>query len=230
MDFDIATGAWAVHTEGSSFMRRSGFNWLASIIPVSDEQAMWRVQKEDDEEAFTLLVKRWRSAIWRLCTRMTGDPHRAEDLTQEVFLRLYSHRLQYRAEARFSTFLWHIAINLCRDEFRRIQRRQELNLANVSSSEPTAVETSSDHLPWPDESMMAGEQAAQVRRALARLSESHRSVLVLRHYEGLKFREIAQVLEIPEGTVKSRMAEALSQLGQLLEKPHHRAASTQPQT
>jgi RNA polymerase sigma-70 factor (ECF subfamily) len=203
-------------------MRGSAFKWLSSIVPLSDEQAMARVQNEDDEAAFELLARRWRQAVWRLCARMTQDPHRAEDLAQEAFLRLYAHRRRYRPEARFSTFLWRIALNLCRDEYRRIQRRQELNLAEPPLESPASLQNSGSPTLSPDESAIAGEEAEQVRRAVARLSESQRAVLVLRHYEGLKFREIAQVLEIPEGTVKSRMAEALVQLGQLLGQSHRR--------
>ena len=86
---------------------------------------MWRVQMQDDTEAFAELVRRWEGPLRSLCARMTGDVHRAEDLAQEAFTRLFLRRKSYRAEAKFSTYLWRIAINLCYDELRRARRRPD---------------------------------------------------------------------------------------------------------
>ena len=182
---------------------------------MTDEQAMWRVKMEDDPQAFAQLVRRWERPIQALCARMTGDSHRGEDLTQEAFSRVFARRKEYEASGRFSTFLWRVALNLCYDELRKINRRRE------SSLEDAVVEEAPDlgfvaASPAPDWALVEQERAAAVRRALLQLSEPYRTVVIMRHYEGLKFREIADVLEIPEGTAKSRMAEALSRLNQIL--------------
>jgi len=187
---------------------------FSPFAALTDEQAMWRVQTQDDAAAFDHLVKRWETPIQRLCTRMTGDIQRGEDLAQETFARLFAKRKEYQPTGKLSTYLWRIALNLCHDELRRRNRRGETPL-DVEDSEQAitalpAVDTA------PDAQLEEQERCDMVRQALARLPEGYRSVVALRHYENLKFREIAEVLDIPEGTVKSRMAEALTQLTRYL--------------
>ena len=178
---------------------------------------MWRVKMDDDAEAFADLVARWEKPIQRLCARMLGDIHRGEDLTQEAFARVFARRKHYEPTSKFSTFLWRVALNLCYDELRKINRRGEFSLDEPGAGdEAPALEILDHTVPAPDGQLAANERAETVRRALLALSEPYRVVVVLRHYEGLKFREIADVLDIPEGTVKSRMAEALSQLSDIL--------------
>jgi RNA polymerase sigma-70 factor (ECF subfamily) len=143
---------------------------------------------------------------------MTGDPHRAEDLAQETFARVFARRKHYQPVARFSTFVWRIAINLCYDELRRIGRRNERLLDDDEDETWSALEPPEASQPRPDTVVEEQERAELVRSALLQLPEQYRAVVVLRHYEGLKFHEIAGVLGIPEGTVKSRMARALSRL------------------
>ena len=175
---------------------------------------MWRVKMEDDAQAFAQLVKRWEKPIQSLCARMTGDAHQGEDLAQEAFARIFARRKDYQPSGRFATYLWRVAVNLCYDELRRVSRRREsaLETTNGSGEEMDFAAGS----PAPDFALVEQERAEAVRRALLELTEPYRAVVVLRHYEGLKFREIGEVLEIPEGTVKSRMAEALAQLNELL--------------
>ncbi|MHB8520811.1 MAG: RNA polymerase sigma factor [Limisphaerales bacterium] len=186
------------------------------FFAISDEQAMWRVQTQDDPQAFARLVERWQGPIRGLCARMTGDVHRGEDLAQETFARLFAHRKDYQPSAKFSTYLWRIALNRCYDELRRIGRRDETSLDAEGGEAIAALQAFVAGDPAPDARLVEAERADLVRQALLRLPETHRTVVVLRHYEGLKFREIAGVLDIPEGTVKSRMAEGLSQLGRWL--------------
>lgn len=180
----------------------------------TDEQAMWRVQRHHDPQAFAEIVRRWEEPIRRLGLRMLGDVHRAEDVAQEAFARVFSHRRDYDPTARFSTWLWRIAVNLCRDELRRRERRPEQSLEASGVEEGGwGVEAAG---PTPSEAMEGEERAEVVRGTLLRLPEAYRVVVALRHYEGLKFSEIADVLGLPEGTVKSRMAEALDRLEGML--------------
>ena len=199
---------------------------LFSLFSISDEQAMWRVQMQDDAEAFATLVERWEGPIQNLCTRMLGDAHRGEDLAQEAFARVFAKRKDYVAGGKFSTFLWRVALNLCYDELRRRERRRETSLEGEFGDEDP--DCPGDQLP-PDISIVREENAERVRRALMKISETYRGVLILRHYEDLKFREIADVLGIPEGTVKSRMAEGLSQLARLLEADARHETNLAPQ-
>src|SRR5437016_3830380 len=192
-------------------------NFLSALFSMTDEQAMWRVQTQEDHHAFAQLVERWEEPIRRLCARMTGDTHRAEDLKQEAFARVFEKRKSFQPNARFSTWLWRIALNLCYDELRRIHRRGESPLdADESESIAARCEFAAE-TPTPDAQLAGQEEGELVRAALVRLPEIYRTVLVLRHYENLKLREIAEVLEIPEGTVNSRLAEGLARLTRLLE-------------
>src|SRR5881394_1845844 len=197
-------------------MRTAPFASLRSLFAISDEQAMWRVQSQDDERAFAQLVRRWEGPIQRLGARMTGDVHRGEDLAQETFARVFAKRKDYQSSGKFSTWLWRIALNLCYDELRRRQRREESSLDGMRGEAIAALEAFVEPKPAPDKLLVEQERSELVRRALMQLSETYRTVLVLRHYENLKFREIADVLGVPEGTVKSRMAEALAQLHRTL--------------
>jgi RNA polymerase sigma-70 factor (ECF subfamily) len=194
-------------------MRTSHFAPLQKLLGTTDEQLMWRTAIQDDETAFTGLVCRWQPSILRLCFRMIGDPHRAEDLTQETFSRIFNNRKSYQQKSRFSTWLWRIALNLCYDELRAPQRREESWPGTDESNEPALVSSA----PTPDSHAACTEENELVRQALQSLPETYRTVLILRHYQDLKFREIADVLDLPEGTVKSRMAEALTQLNRALQ-------------
>jgi RNA polymerase sigma-70 factor, ECF subfamily len=202
-------------------MNKSLIASVTSLFSMTDEQAMSRVRAYDDAHAFAQLMRRWEGPIQRLCTRMLADPHRGEDLTQDAFARLFAKRKDYQPTGRFSTFLWRIALNLCYDELRRLKRRPESRLADESIED---IDDLPNHdladykavAPSADTVVLQNEQAEIVRHAVLQLSDAYRSVVVLRHYENLKFREIAEVLDIPEGTVKSRMAEALTQLHRVL--------------
>lgn len=167
----------------------------------ADDAAMRRVQRFGDPAAFAQLVARWESPIRRLCARMTGDVHAGEDLAQEAFARVFAGRQQFADGRRFSTWLWRIALNLCHEHARRRAVRDEFI---PTDARPPEIR--------PDERAAESEHAALVRAALERLPETHRAVVVLREYQRLKFREIAEVLNVPEGTVKWRMSEAMTQL------------------
>ena len=164
-------------------MRTAPFASLRSLFAITDEQAMWRVQTQDDETAFAQLVRRWEGPIQRLCLRMTGDLHRGEDLAQEAFARVFAKRKDYQPSGKFSTWLWRIALNLCYDELRRRQRREETSLDGMCGDAMAALEAFVAPEPTPDKSLVEQERSELVRKALMQLSEAYRTVLVLRHYE-----------------------------------------------
>jgi RNA polymerase sigma-70 factor (ECF subfamily) len=188
----------------------------STLSSETDEQAMWNVQMNDDHAAFTRLVERWEQPIFRLCARMVGNEHQAEDLRQETFARVYSHRKDFRTDSKFSTWLWRIALNLCYDELRKRHRHGECPLEDepgeTESVRALAVDEAS-----PDILAVAQEENEFVRQALVRLSETGRTVLSLRYGEGLKLREIAEILEVSEATVSYRIAIALDQMTRILE-------------
>jgi RNA polymerase sigma-70 factor (ECF subfamily) len=211
-------------------MKGLAFSTLSLLCSRTDEEAMWRVSTQDDHHEFARLMKRWEDPIWRLCTRMTGDPHRAEDLRQETFLRLFERRKEYQVRGRFSTYLWRIALNLCYDELRRQERRREFVRDQEPGEAPGEAPDCAAEGPGPDARAAQQEEGELVRQALGRLPEIYRTVVVLRHYEDMKLAKIAEILEIPEGTVNSRMAEALARLSRMLEPKLAPRAESRSQT
>src|SRR5215510_3080017 len=103
-------------------------NLISALFSASDEQLMWRVKFQDDAEAFASLMTRWQRPIENLCIRMIGDSHRAQDLAQSAFARIFARRADWEPAGKFSTFLWRVALNLCHDEIRRTKRRGECSL------------------------------------------------------------------------------------------------------
>jgi RNA polymerase sigma-70 factor (ECF subfamily) len=193
------------------------FPKLSLLYSRTDEEAMCRVKSHDDHHEFDRLVYRWEQPIRRLCARMTGDVHRGEDLKQETFVRLFEKRKDYQPTGKFSTFLWRIALNLCHDELRRQNRRREFLVSDSEAQEGTGANEIAMQSPGPDARAATSEEGELVRKALLQLPEIYRAVIILRHYEDMKLAKIAEVLEIPEGTVNSRMAEALARLSRILE-------------
>jgi RNA polymerase sigma-70 factor (ECF subfamily) len=197
------------------------------ICSARDEQLMWRVKLRGDEEAFARLVARWEPPLRSMCYRMTGDTHQAEDLTQSAFSRVFARREGWEPTGKFSTYLWRVALNLCHDELRRFKRRGECSLEVLEEEGAVPPESMSEETSAPDDLAEKRERADLVKEALLKLAPHYREVVILRHYEHLKFSEIGVVLSIPEGTVKSRMSEALSQLSTLL-KPVSEEMSWKP--
>jgi len=192
-------------------------NLISSLFTMTDEQAMWRVQTEDDHQAFAKLVDRWEKPIFRLCARMTGDAHRGEDLKQEAFSRVFAKRKDYQPSSKFSTWLWRIALNLCYDELRRKQRHSKYLADSGPAEMPEIAAEFPSSEPTPYLRVVQSEESELVRKALLKLDEDLRTVVVLRFCEGLKFREIAELLDTPESTINSRVAVGLARLTRLLE-------------
>jgi RNA polymerase sigma-70 factor (ECF subfamily) len=184
---------------------------------MTDEQAMWRVQMNDDHQAFAKLVARWEKPIFRLCARLTGDLHRGEDLKQEAFSKVFAKRKDYQSSCKFSTWLWRIALNLCYDELRKRQRlaRHLVETGPEEPGEPTNEGVAQQ--PAPDLRLVQQEDSELIRKALLALDEDLRTVVVLRFCEGLKFRQIAELLDLPESTVHSRVAVGLARLARILQ-------------
>lgn len=189
---------------------------LLSVFSPTDEQAMGRLQRQDDQAAFVQLVRHWEKPVFRLCARMTGDAHLAEDLKQEVFTRVFTRRKDFRGGFKFSTWLWRIALNLCYDELRKRGRHGECPLPEDWGEATPLLEPATEE-PAPDACLAAAEECDLVRQALLQLPDTQRAALALRYCEGLKLRELAEVLEVPATTAASRVAAGLARLTQILE-------------
>jgi RNA polymerase sigma-70 factor (ECF subfamily) len=166
-----------------------------------------------DRVALGLLVERHHGPVLGYLYRLTGGSRQlAEDLAQETFLALLNEGkvISYTPSRPFKPWLYAIATNLARDHFKSAAVRR-------SASEPEeALLAVSDAAPGPEELALAADEGSRIAAAVARLGEEYRVVLLLRFYQGLSLREIASVLRIPLGTVKSRLSVGTRRLRELL--------------
>jgi RNA polymerase sigma-70 factor (ECF subfamily) len=176
-----------------------------------------------DQHAWQQLVVSQHRRIYAICYRFTGSPTDAEDLTQDVFLKLYRNLASFDTQkGSFQTWITTLARNLLVDHFRRtrMDRASDSLDASLSSDEDGA--TLGDRLadPRPSQEAHASglELKARIQQALAQLSPELREAVVLRDLEDMDYKEIAQVLRIPEGTVKSRISRGRGELARLLQR------------
>lgn len=187
---------------------------MVDLKTLSDLQLIEMLKTERGERfetAFGELVRRYKTAILTYLTRYTGDARTAEDLAQEAFVRVYRKIGAYDARARFSTWLYTIAGNLAKDEFKRRRRHPAASYdwRSQSGSDTTHnIPAIADEQESPDRVALKTEIGERVQRMLDRLDAPDREVLILREIQGMKYDEIAELLSLPMGTVKSRIARA----------------------
>lgn len=178
--------------------------------------------KENDAASFELIVHRYKNKIHNFVSRMVSNPEDAEDVTQEVFLRVYTRIHYFRGDSSFQTWLYRVATNLCVDRSRRVKRQvpQAFSLDESYDDEDRGNGREiADERSDPFHEVARGELKRVVQGGLAKLSEKLRTVIVLYDIQGLSYEEIAQVLGVPIGTVKSRLFNARAELARKL-KPY----------
>lgn len=182
----------------------------------SDDQIIERTLA-GETEAFNLLVRRWEHRIYGLSLRLTGREEEARDVCQETFIAAFRHLRKFRREAKFSSWIYRIAINACHTRLRRENSRAEIPIDGEEEAGdlPRLRDERGDS---PPEWMVREQRAAMVRRALQGLPADLRQVVVMKEYQEMTFAEIAEVLEIPVSTVKTRLYTGLGQLRARLER------------
>ncbi len=161
------------------------------------------------------LVHRHTRRVYNLCYRFTGNGHEAEDLTQDVFLKIYRTLGSYKAmHGGFTTWLTSVTRNLLIDHYRRGRRDR---MTSSLDDENSGAEQKATGERTPDQLALAGELSGQVQTALGKLSPDLREAVILRDLQGLEYREIQDALGVPEGTVKSRINRGRIELARLLE-------------
>lgn len=165
--------------------------------------------------AFEVLLERHRRPVFNFLYRFVGNPSAAEDLLQEVFLRVVRNADSYRANSKFTTWLYTIARNLAIDQTRRRKHQRAVSLdrpLREGDERTTHLDMLADARPGSDQDLADRQFASSLYRALEGLPEEQREVFLLREYHGLPFKEISDVVGVPVNTVKSRMRYALEGL------------------
>jgi RNA polymerase sigma-70 factor (ECF subfamily) len=181
----------------------------------TDEELVTRAA-EGDADSFNLLIRRWERPIYALAYRTIGREEDARDICQETFLKAYRGLPKFRGQAKFSSWLYRIALNVCRDWARRerrtpvVQAPENTDLLELS----TAAEPSESI----EDLVARRDMTRAVERVMARLPEEQRTAIVLKEYHGLTFQEIADLLDCPLSTVKTRLYQGLVVLRRELER------------
>jgi RNA polymerase sigma-70 factor, ECF subfamily len=169
-----------------------------------------------DGLAWAHLVRLHTRRVYNMCYRFTGNTAAAEDLTQEVFLRVYRTLPSYRSEfGAFTTWLTSLTRNMLVDHYRRSRRDR---LTDSIDDGVTQLEDKPSAGQTPDRAALAAELSEQLQRGLARLSPDLREAVILRDLQGMGYREIQAVLKVPEGTVKSRINRGRIELARILKE------------
>ena len=196
----VERGPVAAMESANSPARRRG---VVVEDPDSDLIRRW---KDGEEGAFELLVRRHERRVFGLLMRMMGSREEAEDVAQDTFLSLHRHGRRFRGEARFSTFVYRVAANAA------LNRRRTLGRSRARNEKFAIRQSAGDDLPYsprdPEDATAGVELTNHVREALQKLSPALRMPVVLYDIEGLAYGEIAEILSIAEGTVKSRIHRA----------------------
>lgn len=185
----------------------------------SDEQLMIRFQR-GDRTAFTLLVRRHQTAIYNFALRQLRVQSQAEDVVQEAFVRVVQNAADFKHEARFTTWLYTITRNLCIDQMRKRALRKHASLDEPKHGEegdgPTLAEQTADARASVEREATGTELKERIAKAVETLPDDQREVFLMREVSNLPFKEIAEIVGVPENTVKSRMRYALERLQQAL--------------
>ena len=196
---------------------------------MSEEQLIRRAQ-QGDNGAFEELLLLHQKKVYNLCLRMSANPDDALDLSQEAFLRAWRSLGQYQFEASFSTWLFRLTSNICIDFLRRKKRRQETSLTESYDDSDEGAELSvPDAQPGPEQQAITNETKIELARAMGQLAPDHREILQLRVVEDLPYEQIADILGVRVGTVKSRLARARLSLRKILKAGNYfDSASSEP--
>ena len=199
--------------------REIAYNWLdrtsgQSVLSTEEAMFVMRLQANEDA-AYDELVRTYSASIFHVAYRMLGDTAEASDIVQEIFLKVFRNIGGFKGEAALKTWIFRIAFSEILNRLRWWKRRHRF--ATVSLDEPPndfgmpsrIIAASS---PTPEQALQSKEEEGAIQQALGKLSREHRSIVVLRDIEGFSYNEIADVLGVSVGTVKSRLARARADL------------------
>lgn len=184
-----------------------------NLNKLSDEELMWHFQ-QGKETAYNILVERYQGKLLTHIFYYVKDRERAEDIVQDAFVRLYLHRDKYKDIAKVSTWIYTIATNLAKTDITKHSRVDKFSITGKEGENDFEI---NDHHASTDGSLLKNELRDILMKAIEQLEEKFREVIVMRDIENLSYDEIAEILEVPVGTVKSRINRARLNLRELVQ-------------
>ncbi|HEY1555598.1 MAG TPA: sigma-70 family RNA polymerase sigma factor [Kofleriaceae bacterium] len=184
------------------------------------ERSLLRRLRDRDERAFRELIEAHRDRVFNITFRMLGNRAEAEDVAQEVFITVFKTIDTFREEAKFSTWLYRVAVNHCKNRIKYLARRHDRDRDELDDTTASGVNgTIGAPLPAAPDHALAGAQMEKLLQdAIENLDEEHRVVVVLRDVEDLSIEEICDITGLPDGTVKSRLHRARLALRKKLQR------------
>lgn len=182
------------------------------------EAAVIQAVLDGDVNAYEALVKEYEKNVYNLALRMTGNSEDAADMAQEAFIKAYNSLTAFRGDSKFSVWLYRIVSNVCLDFLRSRSRKQTVSLSTENDDGEEVELDIADETHSPEQLLDRSLTRDAVRRGLAALPPDHREILLLREIQGLSYEEIADVLGLEAGTVKSRIFRARKKLCSFLIK------------
>ena len=206
--------------------RRSGhagaacYDFVTEKTIVSDEVELIKAVVHGDQAALGELLDAYQHRVYNVCLRMVGNRDDAAEVSQDALLKVIQHVRQFKGKSHIATWIIRIAMNAAVSHLRKRRLRQTVSLDQVDDdqSAPLRQQMSDRREPAPESNVQKKEMVAHLHDALGQIDEQFRSVLVLRDIEQMDYQEIAEVLEIPVGTVKSRLFRARLALRQRMAK------------
>ena len=197
----------------SDTLRKQGFmqdqGRAHAPIGVSDEAQLVARARQGDVSAMDQLVQRHLKSVFNLAYRLSGNYDDAEDIVSEAFVRVYASLNNFRGDAHFSTWLYRIVTNVFLDERKKQRVRAHSSLEEIIDLEDSRVTRQvEDPTPGPDFIVERGERANLIQEAVLELPRNQRLMIALYHFQGRSYEEIAEIMQLPIGTVKSRLNRA----------------------
>ena len=191
-------------------------------VLVAEQELISRSQK-GDLDAFEELVARYERQVYTIAYRYMGNPEDASDLAQETFIKVYKSIDKFRGDASFSTWIYRVTSNICKDELRKIKRKYQTSLdQEIWLDEGSVTKQVMDTNPTPEEAYEQKELKKYLQDLIAGLSPEYRMVVVLRDIKGYSYEEIAEITETSLGTVKTRLNRARKALCEQLKSVQRR--------
>lgn len=178
----------------------------------SPERELLTRAREGSQDAFRALVERYTPRVFALVRNLVRNQSEAEDVTQEVFFKVYSKLQTFRADSAFYTWVYRVAVNTATDHLKKKRQDRSLQVEDLGR---LPVEDPGD---TPTEGMGRKDLRSEIRKAMAELPPKFRTILVLRELEGMSYEDISQVLKCSKGTVESRLFRARARLKESLER------------
>jgi len=175
------------------------------------ERSLLRRLRDRDERAFRELMETHRDRVFNITYRMLGNRHEAEDVAQEVFITVFKTIDSFREESKFSTWLYRVTVNHCKNRIKYLARRHDRDrdeLDETSQQQNGAVTGAPVRAKHPDKALESAQMEKLLQEAIASLDDDQRAVVILRDVEDLSIEEICEITGLPDGTVKSRLHRA----------------------